>query len=138
MYAKMSLALLGLILALQLVSPTTASAQNNCLILDKTVFAPGEPIDVRFSASADFPNNAWVGLIPSNVPHGSEVTNDNHDIQFHHLEGQATGVLTFTAPDQPGAYDLRMNDTDNMWEDGHEVASVSFTVQDERSGNNVG
>ena len=129
MYAKGSLGLFLLIFAVSLFMPlATVSAETNSLTLYKTVFAPGEPIEVYFTASSDFPASAWVGILPSDVPHGFEVTNDANDIAYQHLNNKTSGTLTFTAPAQPGAYDLRMNDTDDASQNGHEVASVSFTV----------
>ena len=101
------------------------SAQGGSLYLEKTQFAPGEEIRVSFRASADYAGNAWVGIIPSNVAHGSEAVNDQHDITYQYLEKRTSGVLVFQAPAQPGAYDFRMNDRDD---NGKEVASVSFQV----------
>ena len=99
--------------------PTTLAT----LELDKTTFVPNEKFQVRFTAPASFPTNAWVGIIPSDVPHGDEAVNDNNDVDFRYLEGQTSGALTFTAPQTPGSYDLRLNDGE-----GKEVASVTFTV----------
>jgi hypothetical protein len=96
------------------------------LRLDKTTFAPGEEILVYFTAPSWYPAGAWVGLIPSEVPHGDEAVNDENDVDYQYLEGQTSGVLTFTAPETPGSYDLRMNDND---QDGKEVASVTFEVK---------
>lgn len=103
----------------------TASATEPTLSLDKTVFAPGESIQVRFTAPGNWTGNAWVGIIPSSVPHGSEAVNDQHDIAYQYLESRVEGVLTFTAP-QPGSWDFRMHDTDG---NGREAASVSFEVR---------
>ncbi len=104
---------------------TTALAEESSLWLDKTTFAPGEQIQVHFTAPSSFPNDAWVGIIPSDVPHGSESENDKYDLTYLYLEGHTSGVLTFTAPDAPGSYDFRMHDTDAG---GREVASVTFIV----------
>ncbi|HEX7319888.1 MAG TPA: hypothetical protein VF399_05985 [bacterium] len=95
------------------------------LTLGKTSFAPGELIAVNFVASPSFSERAWVGIIPSDIPHGNETTNDEHDIAYIYLEKKVSGTLNFYAPGQPGKYDLRMHDTD---ENGKEVASVSFEV----------
>jgi hypothetical protein len=133
-YAKKSLGVLFMTLALSLLLlPAKALGDTNSLTLDQTNFAPGEPISVHFTAEPDLNDTAWVGIVPSNIPHGSEVTNDANDIQYWQLVGQTSGVLTLTAPSEPGAYDLRMNDTDYAWENGKELASVSFTVSDDRS-----
>ena len=96
------------------------------LRLDKTTFAPGEEILVHFTAPSWYPLQAWIGLIPSDVPHGDGTVNDEYDIDYRYLEGQTSGVMTFTAPEEPGSYDLRMNDND---QDGKEVASITFTVE---------
>jgi hypothetical protein len=96
------------------------------LTLEKTEFAPGEAIPVSFTAPASYENNAWVGIIPSDVAHGDEEVNDQHDLAYQYLNKQTKGILNFIAPGQPGAYDLRMHDTDK---NGKEVASVSFQVK---------
>ena len=78
-----------------------------------------------FAAPDSFPSDAWVGIIPSDVPHGSEATNDENDLDYEYLDGQESGALTFVAPNEVGSYDFRLHDTD---QDGQEVASVTFQV----------
>jgi hypothetical protein len=95
------------------------------LRLDRTLFPPSASASVHFTASAEFPRNAWVGIIPSHVAHGSEAVNDGHDLTYQYLTGRTSGTLTFTVPKTPGEYDFRMHDTDS---NGREVASVSFSV----------
>ncbi|WP_124327317.1 hypothetical protein [Desulfonema ishimotonii] len=102
------------------------TAATALLQLDRYVFTPGEKINVRFTARSDFAGNAWVGIIPSGVQHGSESVNDQHDLTYQYLKKRTSGTLTFTAPSAPGSYDFRMHDTDDS---GREIASVSFTVQ---------
>ena len=109
-----------------------AVAENASMTLEKGVYAPGESISVTFTAPASFASNAWVGIIPSHVMHGSESENDKHDLSYQYLKQRTSGVLTFAAPSAPGNYDFRMHDTDNG---GREVTSVSFTVQGEVSSN---
>ncbi len=94
------------------------------LTLDRTHFEPGEAIAVRFTAPATWPSNAWVGIIPSRIPHGEEKENDRHDVSYQYLKKRASGTLTFTAP-SAGDWDFRMHDTDG---NGKEYASISFTV----------
>jgi len=94
--------------------------------LNKNEFAPGEEILVNFTAPAEFPDNAWIGIIPSETPHGSEAKNDEVDIAYKHLSKQTSGQITFKAPSKPGSYDARMNDSDS---NGKEVASVTFSVK---------
>ncbi len=94
--------------------------------LDRTVWAPGEEVSFRFTAPAGFARNAWVGIVPSSVPHGDEAANDRANMGYAYLEGRTGGQLTLNAPTRPGSYDLRLNDADD---DGREVASVTFTVK---------
>jgi hypothetical protein len=96
------------------------------LSIDKTDFGPGEEIAVSFTAGPGFADNAWIGIIPSSVPHGSEAENDQHDLTYQYLNGKQGGTLRFNAPAVAGDYDFRMHDTDN---NGKEIASVSFQVK---------
>lgn len=112
---------LGAVFAL----PTMAQIEDTSMWLDKTNFNPGERIVVHFRAPASFSTSAWIGLIPSDIPHGSEATNDQHDIEYKYLKGMTSGTLYFTAPRKAGMYDFRMNDRDD---NGTEVGSMSFYV----------
>ncbi len=94
------------------------------LRLERDRFAPGEAIVVQFTAPGGWPDNAWVGIVPSNIPHGDERQNDNHDISYQYLKKRTSGSLTFTAPGV-GDWDFRLHDTDD---NGKEQASVSFRV----------
>ncbi len=105
--------------------PALAQSGGASLTIPKRGYAPGESIVVTFSAPVGLPTNAWVGLIPSSVPHGNEATNDQNDIAYKYLSGKTFGTLEFTAPTKPGSYDFRMNSSDN---NGVELTSVSFTV----------
>jgi len=100
--------------------------QQATLSLDKTTVAPGAEVVVSFTAGAGFKDNAWIGIIPSDVPHGDESTNDEHDLVYKYLENKTEGTFTFMVPGQVGSYDFRMHDTD---QDGKEVVSASFTVK---------
>lgn len=85
---------------------------------------PGSQIEVAFEAPLSLPEDAWIGVIASGVPHGSEQTNDEVDSDFSYLEGRTRGVVRLQVPPDPGSYDVRMFDTDN----GKEVGSVTFQV----------
>ncbi len=89
-------------------------------------FAPGESIEIAFTASSTFLDDAWIGIIPSAIPHGNEAENDLHDLDYQYLMGQTNGTMTFNAPAEAGQYDFRMHDTDN---NGVEVASAAFRVE---------
>ena len=95
------------------------------LWLERTRFEPGETIIVQFHAPVSYPADAWVGIVPAEVAHGAEGRNDAHDLAYISLDRRGSGEMSFTAPDKPGAYDLRMNDSDGG---GREVATVGFTV----------
>ena len=97
------------------------------LKLDKESYLIGETIKVTFTAPADYPADAWVGLISSTVPHGEESVNDEYDIAYFFLDNKTEGEFEFETPKVLGSFDIRMNDSDN---NGKEVASVSFEVLD--------
>lgn len=96
------------------------------LLLEKTIFSANEKFKVAFSAASTYKKDAWVGIIPSNIKHGKEALNDQHDLTHQSLRGKTSGALEFVAPKAAGKYDLRMHDTDK---NGVEVASVSFSVK---------
>ena len=102
-----------------------ASSNGSKLWLEKTVFSPGEEIRVTFHASSNWPQNAWIGIIFSNIQHGSEAVNDQYDITYQYVEGRTHGVMVFTAPG-PGQWDLRMHNTDS---NGREITYVGFNVK---------
>ena len=107
------------------------NTQAQTLKVDKIHFKPGESIQVHFTAPANLPSNAWVGIIPSTIPHGSESENDKNDLTYQYLSKKTSGTLTFKAPTKPGLYDFRMNDSDS---NGKEIATVSFSVGDSTYG----
>ena len=113
------------LLMIMIFFPATAYSSST-LRLDKTIFSPGEEIAVHFSVADQVAQDAWIGIIPSSVPHGSEAENDQHDLTYQYLQGKQGGTLMFKAPAVAGDYDFRMHDTDN---DGKEIASVSFQVR---------
>lgn len=95
------------------------------LELSQTSYAPGEAITLTVTQGTDLRSNAWVGIIPSDVEHGSEEVNDENDIDWRYLDS-GENVLTFAAPDEPGDYDFRLNDSDTTG--AVELTYVSFTV----------
>jgi len=95
------------------------------LTLKRAQYQPGEVISVVYKAPEGLPSNAWVGIIPSDIAHGKETLNDQHDISYKYLSGSSAGEMVFNAPEKPGRYDFRLHDTDS---DGKELASVTFAV----------
>ncbi len=123
----------SLVLCLSLSAFAVYAAQKNSnfmdgkfgLVLNDHRFAPGEEIIVYFGAYSTFASNAWIGIVPSNVLHGKEEVNDSNDIAYKYIQGKASGVMKFKAPNKPGSYDIRMNDADSK---GNEIASITFLV----------
>lgn len=68
------------------------------LKLKQDTFNPGDDIDLEFSVAAPLPKTAWIGLIPSDVPHGSEDVNDQHDLNYQYVEEKTSGTIRFAAP----------------------------------------
>lgn len=118
----------GVLVAFSAISFVSGAvwAGANSLDLNPRTVAPGAPIMVRYTTEDGLAANAWVGIIPSNIPHGSEAVNDQHDIQYKYLQGATAGSLQFTAPAAAGSYDLRMHDTDS---DGKELTHITFQVK---------
>jgi hypothetical protein len=98
---------------------------GSSITLPKTEFAPGETVTIKYKAVGEFGSNPWIGIIPSDIPHGDEDRNDQHDVSYKYFTGAGEGELTFTVPNDPGNWDFRMHTTDSR---GKEVASVSFKV----------
>lgn len=99
------------------------------LKLDKATYKPGEEIVVDFTAPAIFDYNSWLGIVPSEVEHGSTSTNDAHDVTYDYVYGRLNGTVKFVAPDSAGSYDVRLNN--GTWlGDGKEHCHVTFTVAD--------
>jgi hypothetical protein len=105
---------------------TVSEPGQGTLPLAKSSFKPGEEIKLVFTANAQWCAHAWVGLLPADAPHGDEAKNDELDLSYEYLNSQASGELTFTAPDKPGKYDFRMHSTDY---NGQELISVAFEVK---------
>jgi len=124
-------AYLLLVMGLVLVASCNQT-KNDYLTLDKKAYSPGELITVTFTADTAWDSNAWIGIIPSKIKHGSEYENDKYDLVYAYIGKKSEGTLTFSAPLEVGKYDVRMNDKDFGTEDGSvgkEVASVTFEVK---------
>ena len=100
--------------------PTTGSVSIN-----KTVFSPGEKINVTFSPSNGVANSAWIGVIPSGIAHGDGDLADEHDTDYEWVRDHANGTMQLDAPSTAGSYDVRYFTKDPG---GVELASVSLTV----------
>ena len=88
--------------------------------------SPGASIQVTFKAPSTLDASAWIGIVPSHIPHGKEAVNDSNNMGYQYISNKTSGVMTFKAPERPGSYDFRMHDNDNS---GNEIAHVTFTVR---------
>ncbi|HUE83415.1 MAG TPA: hypothetical protein VMM84_14975 [Pyrinomonadaceae bacterium] len=124
--------------ALQYLTPVMQTISKNLsaveineikpsLALAKTSFKPGEEIKVRFTAPSCYPPRSWIGIVGSEIAHGSETTNAANASGRELLRRLERGEKIFKAPEKEGSYDLRMNDSAS----GREVAVVSFKVERE-------
>ncbi len=93
--------------------------------LARSSFKADEKIDFSFSAPK-FPDDAWIGIVPADIPHGDEAVNDQHETGFKYLEGRTSGGFTLPNPG-PGQWTMRLHDTDH---NGREIAYSPFTVTD--------
>jgi hypothetical protein len=114
------------ILAMVLMFAVSGCSKPAAMTVDKTEVEKGGQLTVKWTAPSSFPDNAWIGIIPSKIAHGSESENDKHDVTYLYLKGKTSGTFLFTAPNKRGSWDLRMHDTDSG---GVEVASVTFKVK---------
>jgi len=104
---------------------TEVPIDGSYLKLPRNAFAPGDEIVVFCRYDDSFDDTAWIGIVPSDIPHGDEDVNDQHDLDYEYLYGE-NGEYTFSAPDEPGSYDFRLHNSDG---NGVEVDSISFTVR---------
>lgn len=111
------------------VSFTVMAVDNNkvTLELDEEEYSAGDTITVTYSGATNLNSQAWLGIIPSDIEHGSEDINDANDISYAYIEGGTDGTATLYAPTDVGSYDIRLNESDTGT-DAKELAYVSFTV----------
>ena len=95
--------------------------------LPRTSFKTGEQIDFTFTAP-ELPDDAWIGIVPADIPHGNEAVNDQHETSYKYLEGRTSGSFALPNPG-PGQWTMRLHDTDD---NGREIAYAPFTVVDSR------
>lgn len=93
--------------------------------LESTEFAAGEEIVMHYKVDENISSNSWVGIVPADIPHGSETENDKHDLAYKYFNSASEGVFKFIAPSKLGDYNFRFHDQNN---DGKEVKSVNFKV----------
>ena len=105
----------------------TSTLAGTSVKVGKRIYMPREPITLEVAVPETLAATAWVGIIPSDIPHGKEGLNDKHDIDFKYLEDRPTRTLTFDAPTKVGNYDFRLNEGTGA--NGREIATVSFQIK---------
>jgi len=87
----------------------------------------GSTVQVTFSAPPwASERKSWVGLVPSDAPHGSLKVLEEYEIDYQYLDGNTEGEMEFTVS-EGGFWDIRMYDSEFV-DSGMEVASVSLVV----------
>lgn len=110
---------------------TNSSLVVKSMSIDKTVYSSGESevqikVKIQLEGLSDH-NSAWIGIIPSNIQHGNEDINDQHDIDYEYLESELNnGEVTLSSSLEKGDYDVRVCDGDG--EGAVEIAYISFEV----------
>ncbi len=103
-----------------------ATELDGSMSLDREQVAAGEPIVVTLVINSTLADDAWVGIVPSSTPHGSESDSDAADLTYEYVRNAVDGQVTLNAPSAAGSYDVRLFNTDSS--DGVELASVTVTV----------
>jgi len=87
----------------------------------------GSTVRVTFSAPPwASERKSWVGLVPSDAPHGSLKVLEEYEIDYQYLDGNTEGEMEFIVS-EGGFWDIRMYDSEFV-DSGMEVASVSLVV----------
>ncbi len=109
-------------------SETIPTTLDGSVTLDKLAYTAGEPILASIVINTPLADDAWLGIVPSDTPHGRETDNDAADISYIYISQAENGQLTLYAPSAPGSYDVRLFNTD--MESGIELHSITITVNE--------
>lgn len=91
---------------------------------DKTEFTADGAEDMTGVIDASgWGEEAWIGVVPSGVPHGDDERNDCYDESFEYLSVLNEGGFALFVPSTPGYYDLRVSDGDV------EIAYLTFVIK---------
>jgi hypothetical protein len=113
----------------EVIAPPVDEEKSTAVItLEKDTYSPGESLEVTFDlGDSTVDSTAWIALVSAEVVHGNEAINDANQIAYQYLDDQKTGTLSFTAPETPGAYDVRLMSSDSSTL-GVELSSKTFNV----------
>ena len=123
------------IMVLIIFSFSAIASAGTTLTLDKNSFLPGPNQKVKVYFTTDYPlfDSAWIGVIPSGVPHGPEKEGDAQNMGYAYVEDDAKydsnsqKYVELEVPSIAGNYDIRMYSSDNA-EEGIELASTPLAV----------
>lgn len=99
---------------------------SGSLNLPRKKFRPGETVTIKYKVDGRLGNDAWVGIVPDNLPHDELSVAEQQRLASQPLTRTGQGELTFTVPREAGEYDFRIY-TGN--ERDIEVASDKFSVE---------
>lgn len=99
-----------------------AVPQSSYISVDPSAANRGQTIQVQYFAVSELAPTAWIGMVPSDIPHGDGYENDRYDVLFVYLKGRNSGTFNVTIPGNipPGEYEFRLFDTDD---NGREIVS---------------
>ncbi len=84
-----------------------ATIRTTSILLERNRYAPGQAITAHYTLAESLPT-AWMGILPSSLMSTDERKNRDRAQQVQFLAGRTGGTLSFTAPDKPGLYELRI------------------------------
>ncbi|MEG6523030.1 copper amine oxidase N-terminal domain-containing protein [Desulfotomaculum sp. 1211_IL3151] len=123
------------ILLLFVFSFVSLANAGTTLTLDKASFLPGPNQKVKVYYTTDHPlfDDAWIGIIPPGVPHGSEIEGDAQNITYVYVEeakydSNSQKYVELEVPPTAGNYDIRMYSADHPDNNGIELASTPLHV----------
>lgn len=96
--------------------------------MDKEKYSVDEEIKITVTWEGTPADDTWIGIIPAEVPHGSEEENDQYDTDYRYFVDMKSGdtfVFEYGVM-EPGEYTMRINESDAG---GAELAWCKFTVK---------
>jgi len=100
-------------------------SQQFNITVTETEVKPGQEIIVNYTASSDWSSDAWIGLIPADIPLGNQKLADENDLDYRHLKNTSQGKLSFIAPDVEGIFNFRLYPSDD---DSYPEVAVSDSI----------
>jgi hypothetical protein len=91
------------------------------LSLPRSQVAPGEALEVRFTAPKWFASTSWIGVYAQSAAPGME--GKDSQLSYQYTESREQGSMSLQAPPTPGSYQVRFYDRRQL------VDQVSFAVR---------